>query len=160
MHQSNDPPPPPLQPPGHSGDLTPLNWQLKISLTPGTGLTPGQYQIPHYVSGVSGAVYHLTTKTGIFGWKFKWFRPFHWNVSRKYGNAQMYSSFPIPTEMTGKFRTICQNHDRPAGPVHFRALFSCNSRLRLRHGDALFVTLCEAIFFTTTEYLNHKCRGK
>ena len=51
-------------------------------------------------------VYHLTTKTGIFGWKFKWFRPFHWNVSGKDGNAQMYSSFPIPTEMTGKFRTI------------------------------------------------------
>lgn len=72
---------------------------------------------------VTWAVYHLTTKTGIFGWKFKWFRPFHWNVSGKYGNAQMYSSFPIPTEMTGKFRTICQNHARPGRPGTFSRAF-------------------------------------
>ena len=43
------------------------------------------------------------------------FRPFHWNVSEKYGNAQMYSSFPIPNEMTRKFCTIRQNHGQP-GP--------------------------------------------
>ena len=48
-------------------------------------------------------VYHLSTKNESFGWKFKWYSSFHRKVSEKDGNLQTYSSFPVPTGMTGKW---------------------------------------------------------
>lgn len=47
-------------------------------------------------------VYHLSTNTENSGWQFKWYSSLHRKLSEKDGNLQTYSSFPVPTGMTGK----------------------------------------------------------
>ena len=66
------------------------------------------------------SVYHLSTKTENSGWKLKWYSSFHRKVAGKDGNPQRYSSFPVPTEMTGK---ILYHLKTPTRPGALRPLF-------------------------------------
>ena len=52
-----------------------------------------------------------------FNRKFKWHSSFHRKVSKKDGNLQTYSSFPVPTGMTGK-SLYCTISKLPLGQIH------------------------------------------
>ena len=56
----------------------------------------------------------MSTKTKNSSWKLKWYSSFHRKVSKKNGDPHTY--FSVPTEMAGKFCTMCK---LPLNPVHF-----------------------------------------
>ena len=99
----------------------------------------------------TGGVYHLSTKTENSGWKFKRYSSFHRKVSGKDGNLQTYSSFPVPTGMTGKSLYHLWTPTRPGSPRRLFPPFTVDFSkwLPLYRGLATKSRNRSEIFFTS-----------